>query len=344
MSNTTTPQDYYVSAYSGEEHDEAVGAALGAVRGAVRYDAAQALTAAQQHTAQKNIGTTWPCNPNLLDNWCFLPGCVVNQRGQTSYSGSGYGIDMLRLIIATASIQLTSDGLKIPSAGSGGVAGFPVYNVAALAGRQVTLSVLGSQTNGGYLTTSANGEYINDMLMPASTGIASSTFTLPADLTSLWISVVDWDEAKTGYSILKAIKLELGDQQTLAHQDADGNWVLNEIPNYAEQLARCQRYAVELNAHNLEYPMIGIGQARSSTSISVVVPMAAMRAAPSIQTDWAKWSCGNRETFLAVSNGFVNADGAGSIQLFLSVSGATPGAVYEVGMTGYGKALLTAEL
>lgn len=41
---------------------------------------------------------------------------------------------------------------------------------------------------------------------------------------------------------VKAMKLELGDQQTLAHQDADGNWVLNEIPDYGEQLARCQRY------------------------------------------------------------------------------------------------------
>ena len=42
--------------------------------------------------------------------------------------------------------------------------------------------------------------------------------------------------------IIKAVKLELGSQQTLAHQDADGNWVLNEIPYYGEQLRRCQRY------------------------------------------------------------------------------------------------------
>ena len=41
---------------------------------------------------------------------------------------------------------------------------------------------------------------------------------------------------------IKAIKLELGEQQTLAHQDADGNWVLNEIPDHGEQLRRCQRY------------------------------------------------------------------------------------------------------
>ena len=41
---------------------------------------------------------------------------------------------------------------------------------------------------------------------------------------------------------IRAVKLELGTQQTLAHQDADGNWVLNEIPDHGEQLRRCQRY------------------------------------------------------------------------------------------------------
>ena len=41
---------------------------------------------------------------------------------------------------------------------------------------------------------------------------------------------------------LYGAKLELGSQQTLAHQDENGNWVLNEIPDYGEQLARCQRY------------------------------------------------------------------------------------------------------
>ena len=45
-----------------------------------------------------------------------------------------------------------------------------------------------------------------------------------------------------GSHVIKAVKLALGSQQTLAHQDADGNWVLNEIPDYGEQLARCQRY------------------------------------------------------------------------------------------------------
>ena len=40
---------------------------------------------------------------------------------------------------------------------------------------------------------------------------------------------------------IRAVKMELGSQQTLAHQE-NGVWVLNEIPDYGEQLRRCQRY------------------------------------------------------------------------------------------------------
>jgi hypothetical protein len=39
---------------------------------------------------------------------------------------------------------------------------------------------------------------------------------------------------------LVAAKVEIGDTQTLAHQDANGNWILNEIPNYNEQSFLCQ--------------------------------------------------------------------------------------------------------
>ena len=46
----------------------------------------------------------------------------------------------------------------------------------------------------------------------------------------------------SGNLYIKAVKLEIGSQQTLAHKDTSGNWVLNEIPDYGEQLLRCQRY------------------------------------------------------------------------------------------------------
>lgn len=48
------PDDYYVSQYSGEEIDDLLGKA-GSATGAVRYDAAQSLTAAQKTQARKNV-------------------------------------------------------------------------------------------------------------------------------------------------------------------------------------------------------------------------------------------------------------------------------------------------
>lgn len=42
--------------------------------------------------------------------------------------------------------------------------------------------------------------------------------------------------------------MELGSQQTLAYQDSNNNWKLYEIPNYTEQLLRCQRYFLSLSS------------------------------------------------------------------------------------------------
>ena len=47
------------------------------------------------------------------------------------------------------------------------------------------------------------------------------------------------DAGYNGSMDIIAAKLELGTTQTLAHQE-NGVWQLNEIPNYADMLARCQ--------------------------------------------------------------------------------------------------------
>ena len=70
-----------------------------------------------------------------------------------------------------------------------------------------------------------------------------------------------------------AIKLELGTEQTLAHQDAQGNWVLNDpSPNFQQELAKCQRYYIKTS-----YPLTGYvlsnnsgtsGQARFDTDLA----------------------------------------------------------------------------
>lgn len=56
-----------------------------------------------------------------------------------------------------------------------------------------------------------------------------------------------------------AAKLELGSTQTLAHKEGD-KWVLNEIPDFGEQLARCQRYfnAITPNAYLHQSSVAGL--------------------------------------------------------------------------------------
>ena len=92
------------------------------------------------------------------------------------------------------------------------------------------------------------------------------------------------DEAKTftvtaqGKTI-RAVKLELGTQQTLAHQE-NGVWVLNEIPDYVEQLWKCQRY---LYVQSGSMMVCGV-LTGSKKSLTLAIPVPApMRSLPSLE-------------------------------------------------------------
>ena len=173
-------------------------------------------------------------NPNLLDNWYF--GNPVNQRGQTSYTGTGYGIDRWKATNSNTTVVI-SDGF-INLSGNNAVPYIrQVFdNPSRLFGQVVTLSAL---LQDGTLKSATSK-------LPLSLPSANTLWCNIADVadllgTSSYLSARI--KAKSGGSNnVVAIKLELGSQQTLAHQDADSNWVLNEIPDYGEQLARCQRY------------------------------------------------------------------------------------------------------
>lgn len=226
------------------------------VEGAVKYNTAQTLTDAQKQQARENIGApapytagenisisgsviatkAFPCNPNLLDNWYF--GNPVNQRGQTSYAGTNtYTIDRW---MTDNTVTVVDGGIKVKQTGYATL--FYQYLedslVDAIAGKVVTYSAL---TTSGLMT-------VTTKLPPSKSSDWNTDDAVQGDLVldtvksgagKIYIrftSTVDGTEAT-----IKAVKLELGSQQTLAHQE-NGVWVLNEIPDYGEQLRRCQRY------------------------------------------------------------------------------------------------------
>ena len=99
----------------------------------------------------------------------------------------------------------------------------------------------------GSVTIGSNGITLNGTIAQILETAVGTDVTASA-LTTEGVAVASYDNNSKTISLtgtgqtFVAAKLELGSQQTLAHQDADGNWVLNEIPDYGEQLARCQRY------------------------------------------------------------------------------------------------------
>lgn len=187
-------------------------------------------------------------NPNLLDNAVFAGGgqLPVNQRGQTTYTGTGYTVDRWKLL-RSGNFEIATDGVNISATNTGNMWGQSVDNPEALLNRQVCMSFIMD----GWLGTST-------FVMPASIPTGSTTIGSTAlgvkgvhaylrAINGVLYFMFSASSAYTpGTSVkIAGAKFELGAEQTLAHNEGTEEspvWVLNEIPDYGEELAKCQRY------------------------------------------------------------------------------------------------------
>lgn len=197
-------------------------------------------------------GTLQVVNRNLLDNWYFVGGgsqlgdgvFPINQRGQTNYTGIGYTIDRWLFKVSEWTINLIADGINFINNGSGWgqfVQTLTSGQSAGLAGKTVNLSFL---TADGLAEVSAT---IPSVLPTSDTLIKNKALSgmsvhLRCVNGSIYVRVTG---NASSTSPLQAIKLELGSEQTLAHNEGTEEnpvWVLNEVPDYGEELRKCQRY------------------------------------------------------------------------------------------------------
>lgn len=218
-------------------------------------------------------------NPNLLDNWYFCnpvdqrggyvvpPGTayysdtgLTTQAGAVSaytkaakvnstygtiavsgttyyvawsaavrgYVGAGYTIDRWRTYVK-GTVLITDDGVHLIDTIDWGT---QIELNRVPINTPVTLSVLTNQGI-GTVTHTFSGVVNEQIYVDVGNGVKVN-------------AIYNWDNSNTFLfclqavdSVVKGAKLELGDKQTLAHQDADGNWVLNEIPNYNEEFLKC---------------------------------------------------------------------------------------------------------
>lgn len=80
----------------------------------------------------------------------------------------------------------------------------------------------------------------------------------------------------THTAIIKAVKLEVGSRQTLAYNvgtSANPNWkLIDPVPNYGEELAKCQRYLLVFTTKSYEVALIANGYGQNATSYRFSLP------------------------------------------------------------------------
>ena len=179
-------------------------------------------------------------NPHIEDNWYFPN--PVNQRGQTEYtrtsvSNNGvYTIDRWRSRNGKGSVALVEGGILIECSATDYHLYFEQDIIPTLAEKSLVFSLLVDDIEGDCY---AQAHYVGGGFSTAKTltkGLAS--YVIPAG-KSVDRILIQLNKATNAKVKLRAVKLEYGTVQTLAHQDEDGNWVLNDVPNYAEELMKC---------------------------------------------------------------------------------------------------------
>ena len=262
--------DTYTSQFSGEEIDAALRAAQ-IISGAstpaelrkkleIRGDT---IPVSAEDSTLISGAVKYRVNPNLLDNWYF--GNPVNQRGQTEYSGDKYTVDRWHLTsdgvltVADEGIRLTSGALFEPLE----------YELSSfLKGKTVTYSFFFADNT--LVTKSA--------VIPSTWGNWDSLIEIgDIQLIGLESGKRIWVRYSSTATAVAA-KLELGGTQTLAHKENE-KWVLNEIPDFGEQLRRCQRYCRVYKA-GTTLPCLAYPQMDGGWYASAGLPTNGMRTIP----------------------------------------------------------------
>ena len=205
----------------------------------------------------------------------------MNQRGQSSYTGAGYGIDRWKATATTPNVTTIKDGYIELS--QNGLIEQRLEEPYSLCGMQIAASAL--LTAGLYTFTAKVPSKAELSAITTDTILKSAYFPVGGNNIG-YIYLMHTREHNTvlrlrafeGYNVgAIAAKLELGSQQTLAHQE-NGVWVLNEIPKFGEQLAACQRYLIPLSSYQCPAARLGTNEVLFFVPLPVT-----MRTLPTIK-------------------------------------------------------------
>ena len=218
------------------------------------------------------------------------------------YTGTGYGIDRWQLVDSRSVLSI--DGGCVRYIGNGQYTNLlqKIENAKLYAGKTLTISVLREEASKDIIVGALfDGGF--SQCGTSTSKLISHTFTLPEAVSNalhIFVQHTDANNASNVHSLV-AVKLELGTQQTLAHQDDNGNWVLNEIPDFGEELRKCQRYYCKSFPYSfapteslaLQSMFSSFGTARNNGSVAVRFPVE-MRSTPTVRKIGKAWCFANQ--------------------------------------------------
>lgn len=213
-----------------------------------------------------------PIRRNLFDNGHM--GNVINQRGKTVYSESGYAMDrwVIQNYSESASVEIKDGYVTLTAKNNDG----PLQRIepgTLITGETYTLSVL---TNGGQLLT-RTFVHTNDMQVLEYPGtIWSMAVGNGTKLINVW-PIITYNQSTSQSIDIVDMYLEQSDHQTAFRQETDGNWAVNEIPNYWIEWLKCRQYFRVIKGPTL---LTGVRDYSTTQTVGVPITDGPMRAKP----------------------------------------------------------------
>lgn len=346
------PTNYYTHQYSGEEIDESVGVTQNTVPTLVRpnlldnwyfgrpvdqkkgmlqlagtmlySDAActQAMFPSTKTTSIIKVSdiAAHPSDDSTV--YVKLADCV---RG---YTGNGYTVDRWMLYTDGGNVAISNGYLDIYASKQHGT--YLTQKIdpelaKALAGKTVTWSVLAVGGDSAFSANiNKNDSYVDSFTIEPNT-ISFKTLTFPTDFTD--ISFV-FAGNSAGHVCPIAAKLELGPTQTLAHKEGD-RWVLNEVPEYGDQLRRCQRYCVDITPSLIFNTMYSGFLSTTGCDFLVPIPVTLRESgsAPVVICNPAEWQVAvvAANAYFTPTSISVSQTASGAVMLRCLFSNSLPG-------------------
>lgn len=288
-------------------------------------------------------------NENLLDNWYFVGGgsqrgggqFPINQRGKTEYTGAGNTVDRWESNASSTLVSVVPDGISISvnnqPIDTQWILNQLLESYSSLAGKTVTVSLALRVTSGSVNVRFFDGTkaYISRNATSSDLSVISVSGTVSNSPTQMAVIVIN--QTENADFTLVAAKLELGYLSTLARKDEEGNWVLNDSPpNFQQELAKCQRYQVELvSTADPEFGSIGVCMGDSGSGISnfaiAMCPLPVpMRIKPTVITS-GLFTLKKSPNVLNVSSIAVDRLSENAISLNVTVQGTVSiGEIYQL--------------